>query len=320
MRDAKPIEAIPTSPLGRPARRSGVARPRPSDATCTSRSTRRAATRTAPTARSSSRSAAPDAATTSARARRSARRAEASSGRPGTASSTPGRSAPGTRPHWEFVPGYRHGQKPFGEWPASSLATTRQWQGYGAVRRGGDSAFDFGAATVAARAGQTLEDRIGARRLAFNQPRGQVYSAYGYPADRPPPEFDGEQLFRCKSPFQGTDRSVGPPSALRISCDMTGGSSGGGWVIQSDHHGYVASVTSYGYSDDPAGLYGPYQGGDRAQPGRDRGRQPLRAGGLRRRRLAARLGRAGGRLRGFGELGDRPLDPPARRSRSSIES
>lgn len=193
----------------------------------------------------------------------------------GTAVHSPGRSLVWTAGHcvfdpgtlgagyatdWEFVPGYRHGRKPFGEWPASSLATTRQWQGYGPFS-GGDSAFDFGAATVATRAGQTLEDRIGARRLAFNQPRDQVYSAYGYPADRPPPEFDGEQLFRCKSPLRGSDHSVGPPPTLRISCDMTGGSSGGGWVIQSDHHGFVASVTSYGYSDDPNGLYGPYQGG-----------------------------------------------------------
>jgi hypothetical protein len=162
--------------------------------------------------------------------------------------------------HWEFVPGYRAGKKPFGEWPASSLATTHQWQGVGPFS-GGDSAFDFGAATVNPRAGQRLEDRIGARRIAFNQPRRQVYSAYGYPAQRPPPEFDGQHLFRCKSPFRSSDDRVGPPSAIRISCDMTGGSSGGGWVIQRDHHGYVASVTSYGYSDDRNGLYGPYQGG-----------------------------------------------------------
>jgi Ca2+-binding RTX toxin-like protein len=38
---------------------------------------------------------------------------------------------------------------------------------------------------------------------------------------------------------------------------MTGGSSGGGWVIQGS---IVNSVTSYGYQTDLEHLYGPYQG------------------------------------------------------------
>jgi hypothetical protein len=41
---------------------------------------------------------------------------------------------------------------------------------------------------------------------------------------------------------------------------MTGGSSGGGWVIRRGDRRYVASVTSYGYGNQPNRLYGPYQG------------------------------------------------------------
>jgi hypothetical protein len=166
---------------------------------------------------------------------------------------------------WEFVPDYGAGRKPFadrkpyGEWPASSLSTTRRWHGTGLLS-GGDLAFDLGAATVSARAGRLLQDRIGARRIAFNQPRRKTYSAFGYPAERPPPEFDGRHLFQCRSPDRGADGSLGPPAPTRISCDMTAGASGGAWVV--DRHGrrYVVSVTSYGYDDEPNSLYGPYQG------------------------------------------------------------
>jgi hypothetical protein len=160
---------------------------------------------------------------------------------------------------WEFVPGYNDGRKPFGEWPASSLATTPQWKGSGLLD-GGDSAFDFGAARVAPHNDRRLQSTIGARRIAFNQPRDQVYTAFGYPAERPPPEFDGRHLFRCRSPYRGSDGYVGPPASIRISCDMTAGASGGGWVIWRDGSGYVASVTSYGYRNDASHLYGPYQG------------------------------------------------------------
>ncbi len=172
----------------------------------------------------------------------------------------PGALGAGFATHWEFVPAYRAGRKPYGEWPATSLATTPQWHGTTPLG-GGDSAFDFGAATVATRAGRDLQERIGARWIAFNQPRRQTYSAFGYPAERPPPEFDGRHLFRCRSPFRRSDGAVGPPPAIRISCDMTRGASGGGWVIRLHRRAYVASVTSYGYRDDPYGVYGPYQGG-----------------------------------------------------------
>jgi hypothetical protein len=192
----------------------------------------------------------------------------------GTAVRSPGRSLVWTAGHcvydagvlgggyatnWEFVPGYSDGRKPFGEWPASRLATTRQWKGTGLLG-GGDSAFDFGAARVARHNGRLLQSRIGARRIAFNQPRNQVYTAFGYPADRPPPEFDGRHLFRCRSPYRGGDASFGPPAPIRISCDMTAGASGGGWIIWRHRSGYVSSVTSYGYRSDSTHFYGPYQG------------------------------------------------------------
>ena len=43
---------------------------------------------------------------------------------------------------------------------------------------------------------------------------------------------------------------------MAIRCDMTGGSSGGGWIVG----GNVYSVNSYGYLTQPNVMYGPYQG------------------------------------------------------------
>jgi hypothetical protein len=41
---------------------------------------------------------------------------------------------------------------------------------------------------------------------------------------------------------------------------MTGGASGGGWVVHRNGRSLVASVSSYIYEDDQESLYGPYQG------------------------------------------------------------
>jgi hypothetical protein len=43
---------------------------------------------------------------------------------------------------------------------------------------------------------------------------------------------------------------------MGIDCDMTGGSSGGGWIAG----GSVVSVNSYGYTTLPNVMFGPYQG------------------------------------------------------------
>ncbi len=173
--------------------------------------------------------------------------------------SDPGPAGPVFATNWEFVPGYRGGRSPFGEWPATSLATTPQWGGRGPLS-GGDAAFDFGAAVVATRSSRHLQEAIGARRIAFRQARDKIYSAFGYPAERPPAEFDGRHLFVCRSRYRGGDPAAGPPVPLRISCDMTAGASGGGWMIRRGDRRYVASVTSYGYRGQPNSLYGPYQG------------------------------------------------------------
>jgi V8-like Glu-specific endopeptidase len=148
--------------------------------------------------------------------------------------------------NWQFVPAYKDGTAPLGVYVAENLFTTSAWG------NSGDFSYDLGAAVVAPSGGKALTDRVGGRGIAFNSARNQTYQSYGHPAA---PPFDGERLWRCTSPLQTSDTGANPPT-LGIGCDMTGGSSGGGWIVGSN----VVSVNSYGYGNQPDVMYGPYQG------------------------------------------------------------
>jgi hypothetical protein len=166
----------------------------------------------------------------------------------------------GAATNWIFVPGFDEGRRPFGNWTARRLYTTAGWQD------SADARFDAGAAVLARdREGRGVQDVVGARGIAFNQPRDQVYTAFGYPAESP---FNGGRLYSCTSAYMGDDTTFGSPRPMRIRCDMTAGASGGGWVAGE---GIVASLTSYAYecvgvilpcgNPEKGNLFGPYFGG-----------------------------------------------------------
>ncbi|HUR84565.1 MAG TPA: hypothetical protein VMY78_04410 [Solirubrobacteraceae bacterium] len=158
-----------------------------------------------------------------------------------------------------FVPGYYKGAEPNGRWTFTSLDSTPTWEGQGVNR----FRADVGAARVvnAANTTATLASTIGTRPIAFGQnPTGRRLVSFGYPAARP---FDGSQQYQCASPFRRWD--VSPLlDPMQISCDMTGGSSGGGWIldVDGDRTGDagepLVSVNSYGYATEKATMYGPY--------------------------------------------------------------
>lgn len=161
--------------------------------------------------------------------------------------------------HWQFVPAYSSASQhdaPYGTWQAQELLASRQWVTSRNFR------FDLGAAVVERIDGRTLVGMIGGQGITFNRSRTQRWSAFGYPAEG---RFDGDDQYRCNSKTTGSDSPGGPgPSTIRIRCDMTGGSSGGGWLIDLGSRGgglgYLNGVNSYGYEDDPNQEYGPYFG------------------------------------------------------------
>jgi len=147
---------------------------------------------------------------------------------------------------WVFVPGYHEGEAPFGVWAATSLSVPQQWS------EGNDISYDSGFVKVGTVAGHTLTQTVGSSAIAFNQPRGLDYTAFGYPAA---PPFDGGTAKSCRGtavadPFLQT-QSQGIP------CDMTGGSSGGPWFLAS---GVQNSTNSFGYVGLDDVMFGPYWG------------------------------------------------------------
>lgn len=148
-----------------------------------------------------------------------------------------------------FVPAYENGSAPYGQWPAVELVAPTQWTD------GGDINDDTGFAVVASQGGQTLSATVGASGVSFNQSTGLSYTLYGYPAASP---FDGETLQQCAG-TASRDR-LGGTTSQGVSCDMTGGSSGGPWFIGSGSSGVQNSVNSFGYNSQPGVMYGPYWG------------------------------------------------------------
>jgi V8-like Glu-specific endopeptidase len=157
--------------------------------------------------------------------------------------------------NWVFVPGFQNGNAPFGEWPALYTNAPERWVTGNNIRQ------DMGVAVVSTdpATGASVQAAVGSREIAFNGSRFQAYSSFGYPADRSEPEFTGQSEFVCQSNYAKDDVAAGGsgPLPIAIGCDMTGGSSGGGWVGPD---GRLYSVNSYGYDDEPEVMYGPYFG------------------------------------------------------------
>ncbi|MGN6558007.1 MAG: hypothetical protein ACTHLH_08370 [Solirubrobacterales bacterium] len=111
--------------------------------------------------------------------------------------------------------------------------------------------------------GQTLNAAVGGAKIAWDLPPSQDFSVYGYPVARP---FNGSTLHVCpETPYLGHDLGAffAPgPLELGVRCQISGGSSGGGWLIDGDT---LNGVTSNSYGDDSATDYGPYFGHDVAR-------------------------------------------------------
>lgn len=152
-----------------------------------------------------------------------------------------------------FIPQYRDGAAPFGQFAATELFTTEQW------RTEGDLDYDVGYAKVGTAGGSTLADAVGAQGIGFNLERGAEMYSFGYPAAAP---YDGSKLAWCfgdvaADPLGSSDQG--------LTCDMTGGSSGGPWFIDYDPQsgvGTLNSLNSFKYNVPlfSGRMYGPYFG------------------------------------------------------------
>jgi hypothetical protein len=153
-----------------------------------------------------------------------------------------------------FIPAYRYGQRPFGIFPVRWVDTTKQW------RASGSENFDVGAMVVGRNErGQTLTEAVGGAKIAWNLKPRQDFDVHGYPAE---PPFDGETQRLCgATPFLGHDPNSfaeSGPLNLAVTCELNGGASGGGWMIEGGQT--LNGVTDYGYFDETSPAYGAYFG------------------------------------------------------------
>ena len=153
-------------------------------------------------------------------------------------------------------PAYRDGNSPVGCWASLQLWTLGGWFSSSNFRR------DQGVIVTADNAGWRIQDRVGAEGLAWDQNRVQHFIDFGYPAAAP---YTGTRLRQCWASTAIDDSPPGPtagPQTLGIGCDMTGGSSGGGWIINftMGGGGYTNGLNSYKYTvpAQPLAMYGPF--------------------------------------------------------------
>lgn len=154
--------------------------------------------------------------------------------------------------NFAFVPAYDDGARPYGTFTARALLTTSQWANQG------DFDYDVGFAVMNTRNGQHLTDVVGSQPIGFNLSRGQYAYSFGYPAASP---YDGSDLVWCHG--QTSDDRWGGSNDYALSCNMTGGSSGGPWFTSYDTgagEGVLTSVNSFGYNGLADTMFGPYLG------------------------------------------------------------
>ncbi|MFE5815670.1 trypsin-like serine peptidase [Streptomyces sp. NPDC056479] len=143
--------------------------------------------------------------------------------------------------NWVFIPGYAHGERPFGTFTAQKLFHLKRY-----VTSDHRDDWDFAFARMRKLDGRTLAGTVGAQGIRFNSPTGRRVHSFGYGGA--PAEGSGERLNHC----QGKEHrdTTRPGSTMwGIDCVQSGGSSGGGFLagFKADTgSGYLVGTISVG--------------------------------------------------------------------------
>jgi hypothetical protein len=164
--------------------------------------------------------------------------------------------------NWTYMPSYDTSpvlrdcsQTTYGCWTASALVVH---SGYATAGGFNDQAtlHDFAVAVVGpgGKTGTQLE-ALGTFGIQYpGNATSQNVHSFGYPAAQ---KYKGNDLTYCAGPtFTDIYSDV---TTLGIACNMTGGSSGGGWLANFSGNGTsgtLTSLNSYGYSG-VSNMYGP---------------------------------------------------------------
>jgi V8-like Glu-specific endopeptidase len=152
-----------------------------------------------------------------------------------------------------FVPAYQNGTTPpYGVWSVFELWITPEWFTSQDLRH------DMGGVILNSNGG-TLSHFVGSLGFAYNMDHSLHWMNIAYPVA---PPFDGSTQQICAGSFAYADTSMPAPSPVAMGCDMTGGSSGGPWILKfggsAGSQNLLNGHNSYRYSSHPEELYSPY--------------------------------------------------------------
>jgi V8-like Glu-specific endopeptidase len=149
-----------------------------------------------------------------------------------------------------FVPAYKDGEAPYGQWTTKALAVRTPWY------TSADAAKDVGAARLNKNAdGNTITQLVGWLGFAWNQSRNLAWWELGYPAASP---FNGQRMITCQSSYAYDSPFGSTPKPMGVGCDMTGGCSGGPWIWKFATSNYLNGVNSHRRSGYNSELFSPY--------------------------------------------------------------
>ena len=162
----------------------------------------------------------------------------------------------------EFIPAYNGTYKTTAKQaPYGIYVWNGAWETNTAWLDNRDLSEDEAAFTVGTNSnGQTLGNVVGWAGFAWNYSTDEQFVAFGYPAASP---YKGNLQITDIGASAVLDTGVGgagsPP--IGIGNPMTGGSSGGGWMIgwTQTGTGYVFGHNDYKYNSQPLSMYSPYQ-------------------------------------------------------------
>ena len=138
-----------------------------------------------------------------------------------------------------FVPGYRDGDVPQGQWPVTRIVVDQRWIS------SSDPDLDVAFVTVGQVGGKNIEDVLGGNTLGVNQGFGKVVRITGYPST-------------ASTPISCFNRTTQQSQyQMKIACQgFPGGTSGSPWLVRFDGAKGTGTVI---------GVIGGYQqGGDTA--------------------------------------------------------
>jgi V8-like Glu-specific endopeptidase len=165
----------------------------------------------------------------------------------------------GPRGHWYsdfvFIPAFKNGRRPFGRFAWDNAQVLPGW-----VQSGPNNFnYDVGALVLRRnKKNQRVARAVGGVGIATSYTRRHYWYVYGYPASYP---FSGRNLYTCESPSWGQEwNRMRGPNPTEIACDLTGGSSGGGWIWRAFGGRYLNSVMSHGPDWPSRDSFGTYFG------------------------------------------------------------